>query len=68
MIYCVTTSSFSSMYSLVGRGANDGIAGRDVRVIETHTDHKVDIRGVDNHEIATIPLVTAGGLTSTITG
>ena len=39
-----------------------------MRVIEIHPDRKVDIRGIDNHEITAIPLVTAGGVTSTITG
>ena len=42
--------------------------GNDARVIETHPDRKVDIRGIDNHEITAIALVTAVGVTSTITG
>ena len=39
-----------------------------MRVIETRDDRKVDICGVDNHQISSIPLVTAGGVTTTITG
>ena len=49
------------------RGANGRVAGSDGRVIETHTDRKVDIRGIDNHEINAITLVTTLGVTSTIT-
>ena len=60
VIYYITKSSRSSLHSLVDRGANGGVAGSDVRVIETHPDRKVDIRGIDNHEITAIPLVTAG--------
>ena len=66
--YYVTKSSLSSQYSLVDRGSNGGVAGSDMRFIETHPDRKVDIRGVDNHQISAILLATAGGLTTTITG
>ena len=48
--------------------ANGGVAGSDVRAIKTHPDRKVDIRGIENHQISAIPLVTAGGVTTTITG
>ena len=68
MIYYVTKSSRSSLYSLVCRGANGRVSGSDARVIETHLDRKVDIRGIDNHQISATPLVNAGGLTKTITG
>ena len=49
------------------RVAYGGVVVSDVRIIETHPDRKFDIRGVDNHEITAIPLVTAGGVASTIT-
>ena len=39
-----------------------------MRVIENHLDRKVEIRGIDNHKISAIPLVTSGGVTTTITG
>ena len=39
-----------------------------MRFVETHIDLKVDMRGIDNNEISSIPLVNAGGLISTITG
>ena len=44
VIYYVTKSSRSSLHSLVDRGANDGEAGSNVRVIETYPDRNVDIR------------------------
>ena len=50
------------------RGANGGVTGSDVKVIETHTDRKVDMRGVNNHKIYFLPLVTAGGVIATATG
>ena len=64
----MTKSSRSSLCSLVDRVANGGIKGSDVRVIENHPDRKVDICGVDNHQISAILLVTVGGVTITITG
>ena len=50
------------------RGANGRIAGSDARVIETHPDYKVDIHDIDIHEITAILLLTAGGVTSNVTG
>ena len=47
--YYVTRSSRSSQRSLVDRGDNSGIAGSEVRVIETYPEHKVEIRGIDKH-------------------
>ena len=53
--------------ALVDRGANGGICGNDVRVIEK--SHRiVDVRGIDNHEIPNIPIVTAGGVVNTQSG
>ena len=49
-------------------GANGGVSGSDMRVIKTYPGRKVDIRSVDNHQISSIPLSTAGGVTATITG
>ena len=68
VIYCVTKSSRSSLYSLADRGVNGGLAGSYVRVIETHPDLKVYIRGIDNHQISSIPIATVVELTKTTTG
>ena len=67
-MFCITKSSRSSLHSLVDRGANGGVTGRDVRFIEAHLDCKGDIRDIDDHEITSIPLVTERGVSSTITG
>ena len=68
MTYCITKKSHYSMHSLEDRGDNDGVTGSVVRVIETHTNRKVDIIGIENHEITSITLVTAGEVISTISG
>lgn len=47
--------------ALVDRGANGGMAGDDLRVINT-TDSRVDVCGIDNHELTGLKVVTAGGV------
>jgi hypothetical protein len=47
--------------SLVNHGANGGIAGDNVCIIEK-TLQNVDIQGIDNHQLNSIPIVTAGGV------
>ena len=44
--------------SLVDRGANGGILGKDARVIRTHT-REVDVTGIDNHELNALKIVDA---------
>ena len=53
--------------ALVDRGANGGIAGDDVRVIN-RTGRQVDVQGIDNHQIVDIPIVTAGAVVKTQRG
>ena len=65
---CIMKSSHSSLYSLVDIRDNNGVTGSDMRFIETHTDRKVYICVIDNHDIIDIPLLTSGGVTSTVTG
>ena len=62
LMYKVSAHDASSDVSLVYRGANGGIAGNDVRVIEKLHRH-VDVQGIDNHRMTDIPIVTAGGVT-----
>ena len=68
LIYYVTKSIRSSLYSLVDRRDNGGVAGSYVIVFDNHPDRKVEIYGIDNHNITSIPLVTAEVVTSTIKG
>ena len=51
-------TNLEKLASLVDRGANGGIAGDDVHIIEK-SDQTVDVRGIDNHQITNIPIVTA---------
>ena len=49
--------------SLVDRGANGGLAGTDVRIVEKHVSPRlVHISGIDSHQVADLPIVTAGGV------
>ncbi len=60
--YSVSQASRRKKSSLINRGANGGIAGIDTRVIECHPHRTVNICGIDNHEITSIPIVTAGAV------
>jgi hypothetical protein len=53
--------------ALVDRGANGGIAGDDVWIIN-RTGQQVDVQGIDNHQIVDIPVVTAGAVMKTQRG
>ena len=52
---------------LVDRGANGGIAGSDMRVIHK-THRKINIQGIDNHEVTGLDVVTAATLLNTSQG
>jgi len=64
ILYSVSSHKFHKAGSLVDRGANGGIAGDDVCIIEK-SDQTVDVCGIDNHQITNIPIVTAGGVVPT---
>ena len=52
---------------LVDRGANGGLAGSDMRIIyKTH--RKINISGIDNHEVNGLDVVTAATLLNTSLG
>ena len=52
---------------LVDRGANGGLAGSDMRVIyKTH--RKINIQGIDKHEVTGLDMVTAVSLFNTSLG
>jgi hypothetical protein len=50
--------------SLIDQGANGGVSGEDVRVIFC-TSRIVDIKGIDNHCVNDIGIVTVGGVVKT---
>jgi hypothetical protein len=43
--------------TLVDRGANGGLCGRDMRDI-TQSDRRINLTGIDNHEVVDLPIVT----------
>ena len=66
--YRVTMASQSASGALVDRGANGGLAGADMRVIETVFGSTVDVTGVGDAAMNDLPLVQAASLIQTKTG
>jgi hypothetical protein len=58
-MHCTTVSG-----SLIDRGANGGIAGDNVHIIE-RAMHTVNVCGIDNHEVTGIPIITTSGVVKT---
>ena len=56
-----------SNHHLNDRGANGGLAGADMRVIHT-TPRKINIVGIDDHELTGLNVVTAAALLDTQKG
>ena len=52
---------------LIDHGANGGLAGSDMRVIPK-PQHKINIQGIDNHEVTGLDVVTAATLLNTSQG
>ena len=56
-IYHVSKHSSSHFGSRIDRGANGGLAGSDVRILE-RTGRTVSVTGIDNHELLGLDIVT----------
>ena len=65
--YNISVANRLKKASLVDGGANGGVAGDDVRVIET-SDRQVRLTGLDNHTINDIHLVQAAAFANATTG
>ena len=64
--YEVLQSNFTKCKgALIDCRANGSLAGTDVRVISQVDDRKVNVEGIDNHQLTDIPLVTAAGVITT---
>ena len=66
-LYTVSEHKHTHNASLVDRGANGGIAGNDVRLVPdfSMSPHKtVNIMGIDNHQLTSIPIVSVGGVST----
>ena len=66
-VYIVSRSDHKIPKSLVDRGANGGIAGADVRVID-RSFRSVDIQGIDNHQLRDVSIGSVGGVVHTHCG
>ena len=53
--------------SLIDRGANGGLAGQDVRLIEK-TLRCADVSGINNHTLKSLPIATVAGVVQTHIG
>ena len=62
--YHISKHSVSSYGSLVDKGANGGLAGADVHVLE-RTGRKVSVTGIDDHELPGLDIVTCVTLIQT---
>ena len=69
VIYLVSKWSVTNSRNgtLIDRGANGGLAGNNVRVLH-QTGRKVDVQGIDNHQVTNIPIVTVAGVVNTQRG
>ena len=56
-----------SNHHLIDSGANEGLAGADMRIIHT-TPRKINIVGIDDHELTGLNVVTAATLLDTQKG
>ena len=59
--YHISKHSAASYGSLVDRGANGGLAGADICVLE-RTGQNVSVTGIDDHEITGLDIVTCVAL------
>jgi Reverse transcriptase (RNA-dependent DNA polymerase) len=59
--YKINTKTISvDGYSLIDRGANGGLLGNDVRVLEK-SNRLISITGIDKHQVRDLPICTAAG-------
>ena len=60
----------SVRYSLIDRGANGGLSGDDVRVLEMNTSptKQVDVTGIAGAKVSNVPLKTVAGVIQTTSG
>ena len=65
--YKVTEHNSKPTAALVDRGANGGLAGADVRVLDC-SDRRVNITGIDSHQVTGLEIVTAAGKVVTTQG
>ena len=57
-LYTVVHAVTSSLGALIDRGANGGIGGADMRIIETLLNAKADVSGIGSNVLKDLPIVT----------
>ena len=61
--YTISNITTNNVDSLIDIGANCGLAGSDVRIINKHDPPRlIDISVINNHEVKDLEIVTAGGV------
>ena len=65
--YTFSKSNTSAFAHLVDRGANGGLAGADMKILQK-SGRKVNISGIDNHEITGLDVVTCASMFDTNQG
>ena len=65
--YRINTSTTLEGYSLVDRGANGGVFGNDVRIIEKSNKY-ISLTGLNNHQETDLQICTGAGYTMTHLG
>ena len=58
----MSTHNCTHYQFLVERGANGGVYGEYVTIINTSPNRHVNIRVIDNHRFTSVPIATVGGL------
>jgi hypothetical protein len=65
--YNVSQHARSTVGSLMDRGANGGLAGTDVRILE-QCGRVADVTGVDDHSVNNLPIVNCAGIVNSTNG
>ena len=63
-LYAFAHQNHSLIGQLVDRGANGGLAGADMRILQK-TNRKVNVTGIDDHELNDLDVVTCATLLAT---
>ena len=64
LTYTLSKCRADKQGALIDRGANGGVAGADICVIDA-THHAVNVQGVSDHQVTDLKIVTAGGVVQT---
>ena len=68
MIYSISAYHRQNMHYLIDRVTNGSVSGDDVHIINMNPYRKVDVRVINNYQITSTLLVTAGGVTCSHNG